>query len=238
MSNAVITRDDSRLRVSFTEQAIASRDEALASAALIGRVTSESENSECAAAMQALVTVEKETEEARKAIKQPILDYGRTIDNAAKDHLAEIGREKMRLAKMAGDYHQKELAKKRAAEAAEKVELNRIEREREQALAKAETHQEREAIIERANQEAQAARPALVVEKPKGQTVKEVWEVERINEFELASKHPELVRRIEFDMVKVKAALDLFDGKLPGVVARKSVAVSARAETRREAITV
>ena len=63
--------------------------------------------------------------------------------------------------------------------------------------------------------------------RAKGQKLTPQWEITRINEWELARAHPELVRRIEFDMPKVKAALSLLQ-KLPGVEAREVVAASVR----------
>lgn len=226
---ALILRDDARLCASYTEHALALREEALSIGALVGKVSNDLENNEAAAAMTAIRTIKRDAEVARKAAKEPVLDFGRRIDAAAKDYLAPLDAEEIRLANLIGDFKALELARQRAAESAAKAELTRIEREREAALAQAKSEEQRNEIIERAHQEVQAAKPEIVVSKPKGQIVKEVWEVQHIDQWTLAKAHPELVSEIVFDMRKVKAALDIL-GSLPGVMAKKVIDVSARAK--------
>lgn len=226
MSTALMRRDDSRLTVEPTESAVVRRDELLDASAVIGRVSNDVENAECAAAASRIKALLNDVEKARKSCKEPVLDFGRLIDAKAREFCAPLNDEMIRLNTAAGNYHQAKLAAQRAAEAAAKAELDAIERRRQEELAQAKTLEQRDLIDARANEEAAAAKPAIVHAPTKGQRVDEVWEIESIQEWALAREHPELVRRIEFDLPKVKTALDLL-GSLPGVKAKKVVKVAS-----------
>lgn len=227
MTTDLIVRDDATLSASVTPDAVALKEQALAEGALVFRVSSEEENAAAAAAQVACRTVLKMVEEQRVKLKAPILDYGRAIDATAKQFCHDLQLEEARIATLIGNYQTALAAQRRAEEAAKLKELQEIERRREAELANAKTHEERDIIIERANEEAKAAQPEIKVVKAEAQTLQEEWEITRINEWELARAHPELVRRIEFDQRKLKAAIDLL-GKLPGVEARKVVKASVR----------
>jgi hypothetical protein len=233
---ALLTRDDASLSASVSPDAVALKEQALAEGAMIFRVSNPDENAAAVSAQAACRKVLKLVEECRVAVKQPILDYGRAIDATAKAFVEELRLEEARIAKHIGDYKTAEAAKIRAAEAARQAELNEIERRRQEELAKAETHDQRDVVNARADEEAKAAAPAVVQVRADGQRLRDEWEITQINEWALAKAHPELVRRIEFDMPKVKAALDLFDGKLPGVIAQKVVKSSVRLPVGRPVI--
>lgn len=227
MTTALIIRDDASLSASITPDAVAIKEQALAEGAVIFAVRNPDENAAATAAQAACCTVLKMVEDQRVALKKPILDYGRAIDGAANHFKHDLEMEEARIARLIGNYQTELSAQRRAEEAKEQKKLHEIERRRQEELAKAATHDERDAIDARANEEAKAAKPPLVEVKAAGQVLPEDWEISNIREWELARSHPELVRSIEFDMRQVKAALTLL-GSLPGVTAKKVVKASVR----------
>ncbi len=76
---------------------------------------------------------------------------------------------------------------------------------------------------------ARAALPSYVARSTKGQSVDEVWVIDSIEDMTLLKARPDLVRTVEFDKVKLKAALNLANGILPGVKAHKEVTTKVRA---------
>jgi hypothetical protein len=176
MTNALIVRDDASLTVSFTAAAEELKLKALESAALVGRVSNADEQEAAVNAQKALAEILSVAEKARKACKEPVLEFGRRIDGAAHSFLAELKSEQMRLAKLVGDFQQLELAKVRAAQVAENERLAELERERHAEAAKAQSHDQLDAIHAkfdiRAREESVAVQPARV----SGQIVKPDWE--------------------------------------------------------------
>lgn len=234
-TTALIVRNDRALSAETTPDAVQLRDDLISESAMIGVVQSPSDNEHANLAMVSITTYLSRFEQARQAAKAPIIDFGRAIDQMASAHIEPLKVEQARISKLLGDYHTAERARQKAAEAAEKAELARLDRERQAALAEAQTHEERDLINSRKDEEVKAAAPAVVVEKPKGQKVDEEWVFEVHNPHLLAQKHPELVRRIDFDSKAVKTALDIL-GSLPGVSARKEVVVTARAVPQRKVL--
>lgn len=226
--SALILRNDERRTVSFTDDAVALRETALDAAALIGRVSNPAEQEAAVEALKVLKGVEKTIEDTREACKEPILKFGRLIDDTAKAFRSPVVNERMRVEKLLADFQQLELAKARAAEAARQRELAELDRKRQEALAQAQTHDERDAINTRADEEAKAAKPAIVPVQAKGQIVRQQWAIRSIREWELAKARPDLVRKIEFDLVAIKALLNAGE-KLPGVVAEPEVTSTVRA---------
>ncbi len=192
MSEALIQRNDATLSVSYTPAAIALRDSALEKSGIVGKVTTPEENATAVEAQVELQSVKSIAEKARKAAKEPVLEYGRKIDQAAKDFIAEIDAEGMRVARLVGDYQALEAAKVRAAEQARNAELQRIEREKAEAIAKAKTHEQVDAIAEhfadKAAQQTTVA-PAAPI-RADGQVVKTDWEITITNPYDLAKFHP------------------------------------------------
>jgi hypothetical protein len=228
MSTALLTRNDALKSISWTESAVALKEDALLAAALIGRVSSDIEQEEAVAAQKALRGVLKTVEDARKACKEPVLEFSRRIDASAKAFIEELAREEMRIAKVVGDYQTEQLAKARAAEALRQRELAELDRKRQAELAAAQTHDQRDQINTRHDEEAKAVKPAIVPVQSKGQIVREEYVVKRIDSFVLAKARPDLVRKIEFDMIAIKALLNAGE-RLPGVEAEREVSSTVRA---------
>ncbi len=137
MSEALITRDDASLSVTFTEKATALKTSALEKAGVVGRVSNADEQQKAVEAQQEIAGVISLVEKARVACKAPILDYGRKIDDSAKKFVEEVKEEQLRLARLVGDFQALEQAKAQAAERARRLEEERIEREKQAAIMKA-----------------------------------------------------------------------------------------------------
>lgn len=191
---ALIARDDGKLLVSFTEAANKMRDDALTVAALVGKVTNAEEQSAAVLAQTEIQRVRQLAEKARVACKAPVLEFGKKIDATAKTFLAELDAEMLRVSTMVGSFQQLEQAKSRAAENARLAELSRIEKEKAEALAKATSHEQIDAIQEHFNNKAaiEAAPPAAPA-RVEGKVVKTDWEITVTNPYELAKFHPACV---------------------------------------------
>lgn len=124
---ALIARDDSRLQIAFTAAANELKEHALETAGLIGRVTNPTENERAVAAQTELNNLVKLVEKARKEAKDPVLTFGRQIDEAAKQFVEEAHDELLRVSRLLGDFATLEQAKVRAAEAARRLEEEKLE---------------------------------------------------------------------------------------------------------------
>lgn len=242
MSTAIIERDDTALSINFTAGAIALKDSALESSALIGRVTTGEENETAVKAQVALNDVVRTVEKARKEVKEPVIRFGKQIDEAARKFSQELVDELTRISGLVGDFAALEQAKARAAEAARRAEEERIERERlaeeqkliarqkaeqeernreareaaeaikqardaderaianarkaeldrQNALAKAKSHEALDAVNEHFSRKA-ADLPVVTPTRTQGQIVKTDWKIEVINAHLLAKCHPTCV---------------------------------------------
>lgn len=226
-NTALILLDYGKQSATATELALAQEAEALAVAGLVNRVATADDNEAATDAIKALDGFLKLIETARTSAKRPIIDIGRAIEAVADRLKAKAQGEKLRIGRLQGDYGTLLLARKRAEEAAAKAELTRIEREREAALAKAQSHDEREAIQEKANVEVALVPAAAPVVKADGQSFEEVWKIDQIDSFVLMKARPDLVRNVDFDLIAVKAALKA-GLTLPGVKAHKETVSKVR----------
>jgi hypothetical protein len=223
---ALITRDDARLSASFTPAALALRNAALEVAALIGRVN-DAETQEQAVQVQAEITrLLGHAEKARKACKEPVLEFGRRIDDAAKAFVSELKSEQLRLATLVGDFQQVELARVRAENQARNTALTQLEREKAAEISKAVTHEEIDAIQARFNAQAESMPLAQPI-KAQGQKVSEVWEIQVTDIWLLARAHPGCVS-IEPRVSEIKGLLDA-GVKVAGVTAKRVIKSSTTA---------
>lgn len=232
--NALIQRNDAQLSISFTPEAHEMRRKALGEAAAIIAVNGALSQDVAVLAQSRLQSVLRSIESARAECKAPIIAFGRAIDTAAKDFRANLEAEMLRVSRLIGDFQTLEQAKVRAAEAAAKLERDSLERERQEFLAQATSHDEMDEINAEFNRQSQAV--SGQIPKPvraNNQAVRKNWEIIKINEFQLCRARPDLVRKIEFDMRRLKEELSN-DVKLPGVEAREIVTSSVI--TRHETI--
>jgi hypothetical protein len=211
MTAPLITLDRETFAVSVHPSAKALRTQAMMLAVEIESVTDADSQAKAVEAQKALAEYERLIEQARQTVKGPVLDLGRAIDKAAKDDLENIRTENVRVSRLLGDFAALELAKQRAAEAAQREELTRLERERAAELAKASTFEQREVVHERYAQEVDAAcraKPVQAAARVEGQIIKVEWEFEVTDARTLAQMHPHLVN-IEPRRSEIKEALKL-----------------------------
>lgn len=215
--------------IAFTSDAEAMKEAALSSSALVSRVKDKLDQDIAVAAQANLQAVLSAAEKAREAAKKPWLETGRKIDAVAKAFRVEIDVELVRVAKLVGDFQTLELAKIRAAEQALRDDLDRLERERQEALAKASTHEELEKVQEEHAQRVlthAASIPPPEQSRATGQVVREDWVIEVVNPLALAMNHPQCVK-IEPRLSEIKLLLD--QGiQVAGVKASKQVTSSVR----------
>ncbi len=111
------------------------------------------------------------------------------------------------------------------------AEAGRVAREEMEARLAAERAANEQAM---AQVQQGAAEAASIAAKPvdrttaKGQTARKVWKITQINDFVLIKSRPDLVRKIEWDMVALKAALDETGKNLPGVTAVEDFTMGSR----------
>lgn len=217
---ALIRRDDANLLVSFTEEAIKLRDDALALSGVVGKVTNAEEQSTAVLAQTELQRILNLAEDARVACKAPVLEFGKKIDAAKKAFVADLDAEMLRVSTLVGDFQAVEQAKARAAENARLAELSRLEKEKAEALAKATSHEQIDAIQEHySNKIAVEAAPPAAPARADGQVVKQDWDITVSNPYELAKYHPACVK-IEPRLSEIKQLLN--DGvTVKGIVATR-----------------
>lgn len=177
---SLIVRDDAKLAVSFSREAIILKDRALEIGALIGRVTNAMEQNAAVEAQTELQKIIGQAEKARKAVKAPVIEYGRSIDAAAEGFTAELKAEMLRISKLVSDFQQLELAKARAAEEARRLEAEKIERERQAELRRiAEAEAERRAQLVEAERAAQRLAAEAKNKKEREEAERQRLELER-----------------------------------------------------------
>ena len=177
-------------------------------------------------------------EASRKELKDPVFQLGKRIDAAAKAEDAELEKEETRVQALVNDFQTLELAKLRAAENARRLEEERIEGERKEALEREIARQQAigqapnldalDAIQEKFNAES-AALPVPEQHKAEGQRVTEDFEITVTDIWMLARAHPACVK-IEPRLSEIKAMLKA-GVKVAGITFKKTV--SSTTTTRR-----
>lgn len=144
----------------FHPNALAVKEHALSLGALVGTVFDVDSNGMAVNAMRSIKEILSATEKTRKAVKEPVLELARKIDNAAKQYVAELETEYTRLQTASADYQTEQLERVRLQEEARRREAERIERERiaEQMRIEEEARKAAEAVRIRAEEEARAAK--------------------------------------------------------------------------------
>ena len=118
----------------------------------------------------------------------------------------------------------REATTKAAREAAEKAQAEARERER---LAKEQAEQAARIAQESADLQSRAESQPIQITRTAGQQNRKQWVIKQINDFQLMRARPDLVRKVEWDMVAIKELLN--SGiKLPGVIAEEDLKISVR----------
>ena len=197
MSEALAIRNDAVREFNFSKAAQDLKDAALESSACIGRVTTAGEQADAVLAQQNIATLIRDVEKARKAAKEPVLDFGRRIDEKAKEFTKPLLEEQWRVSQLVGNFQKLEEQRVAAARAAENERLLRIEREREAAIAVAKTTEEVDKIQEKACARIQAEAPPIeqiTAAKAAGQRVQKDWKIEVTDIHKLYRFHPNCVK--------------------------------------------
>lgn len=240
-TTALIVRDDSKHEAAWTEAANKLKQEALEAAALIGKVSNADEQALAVIAQRALTEILNTAEKARKACKEPVLGFGKRIDDTAKTFVSELMEEQTRIAALIGSFQQLELAKARASQAAENKRLTDLERERQKEASQAQSHEELESVHAkfdtRARDESVTVAPARVA----GQMVKEDWDFEVLDELALvrwaiATGNTGCIK-IEAKRTEIKACLKT-GIKIPGVKAWPIVSATVRGGQNQKALNI
>ncbi len=229
----MVARDDAVRGFGFTAAALELKAWALGFGALVVRVANPSEQKDAVAAQIEVAKVLKLAETARKTAKDPVLDFGRLIDDKAKEFVKELKQEELRLGRLVADYQQLEQARVRAAQQAENERLLQIERERAAETAKAQTHEELDQIVERFDQRVKDEAPAPVSILPtrtEGQNVREEWAFDVTDIWALVRSHPMCVT-VEPRRAEIKALLNA-GHKVAGVRAWKETKAGVRVKAQ------
>jgi|ERR1051325_307470 hypothetical protein len=191
MSNALIIYTGELPKISIGSAFVALKDEALAGAALVAKVTCKAEQDVAVAAQVALKRASKTFEDARLEATAPFTKAARELKAIVDRERVDLDEEYLRLEKLNAEFIAIQNAKALAAEAAKNAELNRLERERQEALAKAETHEERDAINSAIDiKTAEAKEPLFVpTQRSPGQRVTEDWDIEVVDAHALYKAH-------------------------------------------------
>lgn len=221
----LMLRDKTKDTIVWVANAQQLKDQALELAAVIGRVTTAEEQQAAVDAQKAIALMLKHVERSRQKVKEPVLVLAKLIDDAAKAFTKDLADEDMRIGKMVSDFQALELAKVRAAQAAENERLLTIERERQKELAEVKSHEERDAVNSDFDNKAQQSLPPASIPRVAGQIVKEEFDFEITDVWALAKAHPDCVNPPEPKRREIRAMLDA-GIKLVGVKSWKAVKAS------------
>jgi multidrug efflux pump subunit AcrA (membrane-fusion protein) len=219
--NPLELRNVGNVEISISPAAIDIRDAIVASAGWISKVTTQSHFTSAVEALKRLRVVAKSVEASRVEIKGPVLEIGKRIDATAKQFVAEVDTEILRLTALLTSYEveqrriaaeaerqrQEEERRRQAEEAARMAEITRQQQaaaraellantERERAAAEARRIEaEKAAAIERAAAAERQANLPVVVEPPKvaGTVVREDWTFEVTDLRAFSKAYPDLV---------------------------------------------
>lgn len=216
--------------VAVAQDALERRDSAVSWAQMFDEVTTPEQQVAAVEAMRPLKEIERQVEADRKAVKAPVLDLGRAVDDKAKDFIKPVVAELHRLSALVSHYQFEERKKAAEAEATRQAELRRQEEERRKAEAEARRIEaERQKAIEAGKPAppppaplppppAPVTTPSLFREPPKpaGLSVKDKWQFEVLDAAAVYAARPDLCR-IEVRTAEVNAAISAGVREIPGL---------------------
>ena len=231
MNNSLIVRNDA-LTVSFSPEALALKEAVLSAGALVGRVTTPDEQIMAVRAQTQIAQVMRSVETARKEMKQPVLAYGLAIDAAAKEFQDELDREHGRISNLVSEFQLIERRRVAAEQRLQHEELQKLEREKAEALATTKTVEEQQKVLEDFSRRAAVESQPIIAAKAEGQVSKSDWEIQVTNPYELARFHPQCVT-ITPKLGEIKALLAQ-KMAVRGVTAKEIIRSSVRARMERQ----
>jgi hypothetical protein len=218
LNTAIAIFQRSELTVTKTDGVDFLIESALSRSALIGKVETPEENVKATEALKSIKSVLKQIEDARKATKEPGLEFCWRVDGLAKQLASELEPEALRVANLQSEFAAEELLKAREAEQLRAAELDKVE-------ADTSIPDELKA------QAMEAVGPPVSIAKAAGQTVRETWEFIVTDIWLLARMSPGLVRITpntqEINDTIAKLAMS-GEPKIPGLSIKKAVKVGVR----------
>lgn len=161
-------------------------------------------DAECAAdVLKNLTQAVKEMETARKEVKAPVLDLGKSIDAVAKSFTNLLEKEKSRISKILGAYEAEQRRIRQEAERKAREAEEAARREAEKALAQGDEKAATVAAEKIATSQAQVAESS---HRPEGTAVRETWQFEVTDMNALYDAAPHLCR-VEPDNAAIRAAI-------------------------------
>lgn len=184
---------------------------------------------------------EKQAELDRIAREQAAREAeARRIQEEADRVVREAQEAAAKAARDATNKKEREAAQALLKAAAVREEAARVERERQDALTREQQARvaiETAAVQEKSGDAAFCASRPIEITRVEGQRTTNDWKITKINDWALAKARPDLVRKIEFDMLAVKAELRK-GTKLPGVEAEEVYSAGVKLPPQRAAIEV
>lgn len=218
-----------------TQSAIEARDGILAAARTVLTIADADQLQVAGDVLREIDSFLKRIEASRETVKAPVLEVGRQIDDTAKTLTLELGDEKKRLRDIIGKFQAEQERLRAQAERAAREQEEKIRRETDAALAKAQetarsekAFEKKAAVIEQNAIEdivnVRAAAAAVAVPKLAGFQTREEIDVKIIDITELWMHSPECVElspKLAIIKAKAKAGVEL-----AGVeITRRKVAV-------------
>lgn len=222
--NSLIFRDKDRFKL--IHDAEKAKCQALLDAGEIEAVATEAQHSAAFEVQTRLHTLAAEVEEARKSVKEPVIKAGKEIDDAAKTFIDPVKAQHLRISALISDYHALIEARLRSEQAARNEMLSDLERQREEMLSRATTHEARDQIHQDFNDALNALPAVSAGPREDGQSVKSEIEFDVTDARALYLSFPNLVK-LEPKRREIKDALKA-GTKLPGVVAKEIIVASTR----------
>lgn len=124
--------------VSAPQSSIAHRDEILTESKKVTQVNNASELEQAVESMRHLAGIAKETEAARKTVKAPVLQLGKTIDTVADTFIAPVKKEQDRICEIVNAYQRAERDRQILRDRDAREATERLEREAREAQRKIE----------------------------------------------------------------------------------------------------
>jgi hypothetical protein len=214
--------------VSIATTMVTERAEALESSALIGKVEDAASQERAVASQGKLLTVIRAVERARKAVKEPVLALGKEIDRKAKEFIAELDAEGMRVAGLINEFQEKERMRLQSEARLQESALTRLEREENERIACASTLEEQDAVRSEfaAKRNLVTSAPLDPIPQARNQISKPDWYVTITDIHLLYRVHPNCVK-LEPLLLEIKALLAI-GVTLRGVTARQIVKSTVR----------
>lgn len=186
----------------ITPDALKLKRAALALSAAIQKVTSDPEQMLAVHALRELKNIRTGIEATRKAVKAPVLELGKQIDNLASDFIEEVNKEEMRVKGHVNHFQRKQLELKAEEERRlerEAVEAQKLKDQAERLRKEAELSGRADLIETAVNMEAQALdatmsaelSQSLAIAKPKGLIVKNRLNFQVMDAMIFAQAYPE-----------------------------------------------